>query len=359
MMLTSSASGPVYVAGLDRSGKTTMSAMLTSHPDLAIPGVGSNLWTYFYRRYGDLRRPQNLERCLHAMLQYKHVRYLDPDPDRIRRELLSGPITYARLLALPLIHYAERRRKPRWGAQTGLIERYAEPLLGAHPTLRVVHLIRDPRDRYAASLARWPGQRGRAGGAVARWRYSTALARRHQRAHPDRYHIVRFEDLVRAPEETVREVCDFLDLSYEPTMLDMAEAPTLVAKLGHAAPGTPGYTLLCAEHLDRDRASVRAGEQRFIERYAAGLMRIHGYEPAPAFVEPGLERLRFELVEQPSQLARLVSWRFVEELQQRWPRVVPRRPGQRMLVEPPDASGGPERPDDDPQRPASVRSGRS
>jgi hypothetical protein len=68
--------GPVYVGGLDRSGKTTMSAFLGSHPDINIPGVGSNMWTYFYGRFGDLGRPHNRERCLDAMLRYKHVRYL-------------------------------------------------------------------------------------------------------------------------------------------------------------------------------------------------------------------------------------------------------------------------------------------
>jgi len=338
--------GPVYVGGLDRSGKTTMSAILTSHPDLAIPGVGTNLWTYFHRRYGDLARPEHFERCLAAMLRYKHVRYLEPDPDRIRREFRAGEPTYARLFALPLAHYAQRHGKPRWGAQTGLIERDAELLLAAHPDLRIVHLLRDPRDRYEASLARWPDGRGRAGGAVARWRYSTGLAQRHVANHPDRYLVVRFEDLVCEPEATVRTVCDFLGLTYLPSMLRMTEAPTLVAKLvaggGRPAGDGPAGGLLSTAQLGRHRGRLDPAELAFVQRYAGAMMRRHGYEPEPLALTTR-QRLRFALVDEPDQLARMAAWRLVEELQQRFPRAVPRRPGTRMVAPAPapSAASGP------------------
>ena len=45
--------GPIYIGGLDRCGKTTMRAFLVSHPNIAIPAVGSNMWTYFYGQFGD------------------------------------------------------------------------------------------------------------------------------------------------------------------------------------------------------------------------------------------------------------------------------------------------------------------
>ena len=332
------AMGPVYVAGLDRSGKTTMAAYLASHPDIAIPAVGSNMWTYFYRRFGDLRRAENLERCLDALLRYKHVRFLDPDPARIRREFAAGPQTYARLFALFLMHFAERQGKPRWGAQTGLIERYAEQLFAAYPGLRIVHMLRDPRDRYEASLARWPGGRGRAGGATARWRYSLALARRHVRRHPDAYLIVRFEDLVTATEETLRRVCAFLDAPFTPTLLDLPAAPKLRHALEASAGPAAGGALLSADHIGRHRGRVDPGELAFIQLHAGRLMRAHGYAPDPQVLSQA-GHLRFALRDWPDQAARMAAWRVREELEQRLPRVVPRRPGERMRVDAPIGAG--------------------
>ena len=119
--------GPIYIAGLDRTGKTTLRSYLASHSRIAIPDVGSNMWTYFYDRYGDLADDANLERCLDAMVRYKHVAFLRPDRARISQEFQAGQRTYARLFSLFLRHYAEGQGKPRWGAQTGFCLLYTSP----------------------------------------------------------------------------------------------------------------------------------------------------------------------------------------------------------------------------------------
>ncbi len=326
--------GPVYIGGLDRSGKTTMAAYLGSHPDIAIPAVGSNMWTYFYGQFGDLGEPANLERCLDAMLHYKHVRFLAPDPDRIRREFAGGPPTYARLFALFLVHFAERAGKPRWGAQTGLIERYADHLFAAYPGLRIVHMVRDPRDRYQASLARWPKGKGRAGGAAARWHYSTALAERHARRHPDAYMIVRFEDLIRDTEATLRTVCAFVGAPFTEALLQMEAAPKLRRTL--EAGGGSGSQLLSTQFIGVYRDRVPPDELAFMQLRLGRRMRSYGYTPDAGLLSP-TERVRFAATVWPNQMARLLAWRGVEELQQRLPRLVGRTPAPRMYVDTPNA----------------------
>ena len=329
---TTSHDGPIYVAGLDRSGKTTLAAYLTSHPDISIPAVGSNMWTYFYGQYGDLADADNLERCLDAMLHYKHVRFLEPEPERIRRELAQGPATYARLFSLFLIHHAERTGKPRWGAQTGLVERYADRLFVAYPGLRIVHMLRDPRDRYHASVTKWPNQRGRAGGAAARWQYSTTLAERHARRYPDAYRIFRYEDLVHDTERTLREVCAFVGAPFTRDMLRMDGQPTLRRKLEES--GGSGTDLLSPRFIGAYRDGVAPDELAFLQAALCRRMRAHGYTLDRDLLAPRA-RLRFALVSWPNQAARQLAWRGVEELQQRLPRLVGRTPAPRMRVDVP------------------------
>ena len=326
-------SDPVYVGGLDRCGKTTMSAFLASHSRIAIPTVGSNMWTYFFGQYGDLADAENLDRCLAAMMSYKHVRTLQPDAERIRREFQAGPHTYARLFSLFLIHFAERAGKPRWGAQTGLIERYADQLFEAYDGLTIIHMLRDPRDRYWASLERWPDGQGRAGGATARWQYSTRLAERHVERYPGRYLIVRFEDLVADTEPTLRRVCAFLGEDFEDTMLDMASAPKHRRRLTEGSPQANGATVLSDTHIGRFRGNVPGAELAFMQLHAGRRMRRYGYAPSPVRLS-ARDRARFALAEWPNQAARMGAWRAVEELQQRFPRRFGRSPGQRMRVEP-------------------------
>lgn len=327
------ATGAVYVGGLDRCGKTTMSAYLTSHSRIAIPAVGSNMWTYFYRQYGNLAKPKNLDRCLTALLSYKHVTFLKPDPARVRSEFAQGPPTYARLFELFLIHFAEREGKPRWGAQTGLIERYIPELIEAYDDVRIVHMLRDPRDRYLASLELWPEGRGRAGGATARWQYSTKLAERHAARYPAQVLIVRFEDLITDTESTLRLVCSFLREDFEPAMLDMAGAPRLRDRLTAGASVEQEESILKAEHIGRFRGRLPSAELRFMQKRAGGRMKRYQYKLEPVRLA-AVDRLHYDLNDWPSQMARLVMWRGAEALQQRFPRRFGRQPGRRMLVEP-------------------------
>lgn len=326
--------GPIYIGGLDRCGKTTMRAFLVSHPNIAIPAVGSNMWTYFYNQYGNLGQADNFERCLNALLQYKHVRFLQPDPDRIRLDFWQGEPTYARLFALFLSHFAEREGKPRWGAQTGLIERYAPQLFAAYPGLKIIHMLRDPRDRYEASLARWPAGKGRAGGAVARWLYSTRLAEQHVRNYPQQYKIVRFEAMVTQPEATLREVCAFLGETFMPEMLSMAGAPQQRDRLLQGADLIPGQCPVSPNYIGGYRGKVPQWELAFMQLYAGRKMKRYGYTPEPLALSLP-ERLRFALGTWPNQTARLVAWLMVEAGQQHFPAWLGRKPGQRMILDDP------------------------
>ena len=325
------AQGPIYIGGLDRSGKTTMRAFLASHPNIAIPDVGSNMWTYFYGQYGDLGQQENFENCLNALLHYKHVRFLQPDADRIRQEFWQGAPTYGRLFSLFLIHYAEREGKPRWGAQTGLIERYADHLFAAYPDLKIVHMVRDLRDRYEASLALWPKGKLRAGGATARWLYSTNLAERHLRRYPDQYKIVRFETLVHHPEETLRDVCAFLGEAYVPEMLAMAGAVKYRDKLLHGAALEPGQSPLSPQYLGLFRGKIPKPEIAFMQLHAGRKMRQYDYKLEPLNLSP-LDWLHFTFVDWPNQFVRMFIWRITEAMQQNLPGMLGRKPGKRMTV---------------------------
>ena len=330
-------SGPIYIGGLDRCGKTTMQAFLSSHPNIAIPAVGSNMWTYFYGQYGDLNQRDNFERCLNALLQYKHVQFLKPDPDRVRREFWQGPATYARLFALFLIHFAEYKGKPRWGAQTGLIERYADHLFAAYSSLKIIHLVRDPRDRYEASLARWPQGKGRAGGATARWLYSMQLAERNLKRYPNNYKIVRFETLIAQPEETLRQVCTFLGEAFLPEMLAMPAAPKHRARLMKESQSKNGQTPLSTACIGRFRQNIPKPEIAFMQLHAGRKMRTYGYLSESLDFSLS-DWLRFTYAHWPNQMVRMVAWRTIEAAQHNFPGKFGRTPGHRIIVEIPNRS---------------------
>ncbi len=321
---------PIYIGGPDRCGKTLVAALLGSHSRIAIPVVGSNLWTLFYGRFGDLADDGNLDRCLDELMRYKHVRFLDPDRSRLRAELAAGERTYARLFALIQQHYAERAGKPRWGDQTGLVEGYADEIFAAYPGVRMIHMVRDPRDRYDASLSLWPEGKLRAGGATGRWLYSVRLAERNAARYGDRYRVQGYESLVADPEGTVRALCEFAGEPFEPAMMDMDAAPSYRAKLeaGRRADGGP---LITDAFVGSYRGRLAVSELAFIQSRAGAAMRRHGYQLEPIEMRPGA-RLRYALVEWPLNALRLAAWRARTAAARALPRAAGRQPRGRHVA---------------------------
>ncbi len=220
---------PIYIGGLAYSGKTLLSRLFSVQPNLVISRK-TKMWDRFYNRFGDLRRPQNFERCLAAMLQNKQVQSLAPDEARIREEFWQGTPSYARLFALFQAHHAERLGKTRWGVQLGFVERLADPIFAAFPQAKMIHMIRDPRDRNTAVKSITQHRRGKTGWSTACWLYSVGLAWRNQKQYPHNYLVVRYESLMTNPEETLRQICDFIGEPFMPEMLAvLAEADTAVS----------------------------------------------------------------------------------------------------------------------------------
>jgi hypothetical protein len=291
--------------------------------------VGSNLWSYFYGQYGHLGNDKNLESCLRALERYKHARFIGIDAERVRSEFRAGEPTYARLFAIVHQHYAERQGKPRWGDQTGLVERYADEIFAAYPGVRMIQMVRDPRDRYEASLRMWPKGQGRAGGAVARWSYSFAFGQRNKRRHGERYRLLRYEDLVADVEGVARDICAFVGEEFEPAMLELGAAPKYRQKL---EAGRDGDRLISSRQIGAFRGRIETAELAFIQQQLRRQMRLMGYAPEPTPMTLG-QRLGYVAVRWPSHEMRRLVWAALETIQSRLPRFVGRRPDMAMVVD--------------------------
>lgn len=280
--------GPVFIGGLDRSGKTYMRLMLSSHPNLAF-SKRVNFWRRFYKRFGDLDQDKNLDRCLRELAENKHIKSLEPDFQRLRLDFESGARTYERLFALIHEQYAARQGKPRWGDQTELLERNAGLILGAYPDAKFIHMLRDPRDRYEAVLHK-SQRRGGVGAATARWLYSAALAEQNQRAYPQRYKVVRYESMVTHTEKTMCCICEFIGEVYHPAMVAMENVPRFANTKALVENQNPGP--LTTAYIGRFRDKLPAHEIVFIQKLSRRYMQSFNYPPEPIHLSL-LESARF------------------------------------------------------------------
>jgi hypothetical protein len=301
--------GPIFVAGPDRSGTTLIYALLASHSGISMVRR-TNTWRYFDGRYGDLGVPDNFERGLHDMLSFVRLRHLLPNGPRIRAEFRLGEPTYGRLFALFHEHHAERLGRSRWGDKSLHTEHYADRIFEEYPDARIIHMVRDPRDRYASVRRRHGRDRARVGGAMGRWLLSIRRARQNQARYPDGYMILRYEDLVLDPADAMSRVCDFIGESFEPEMMTMEGAPEYRKRGGNSSFGDVGAEAISTAAVGRFRTVLPATEVAFIQAVSRREIDALGYVHEPVELR-GLERLRFYLGFLPIQLGRMLGWMTV------------------------------------------------
>lgn len=305
-------SGPIYLAGIERSGTSLMYALLATHPNIAMTRR-TNLWTYFYNRYGDLSNKENLDRCLGLMAQYKRLRVINIDVERVRREFAKGEKSYRRLFSLIEGHFAEAQGKSRWGDKSLNTERFTDHIFKEFPNARIIHMMRDPRDRYASAKTRWADMKGRAGAGVAMWAESARLAERFQKLYPDRYMVVRYEDLTSDTERTLRKVCAFLGEQYSPDMLTMSGAPSHRNKGSNSSYGKREVGVISTDSIARYRQVLLPQDIKFIEDFNGRDMLKFGYSLDNLHFAFS-EWIAYVFIDLPLNLIRMVGWSMKEGL---------------------------------------------
>lgn len=203
---------PVFLVGCARSGTSIFGEALAAHPRVAYLFEASSIWNTLV--------PER-------------------DDHRLTAEDATPEVAAAIYEAL-----ADARRELRGDV---LVEKNPKhviriPFLHAlFPEARFLHLIRDGRDTVASLMFRnrgpeWghlqvPGWRellvryemANHIRCAHQWHYAVSAARRDAAAQRaiaarDLYREVKYEDLVRRPEEVLRSVCDFLALEPDPAV---------------------------------------------------------------------------------------------------------------------------------------------
>jgi hypothetical protein len=281
-----------FIVGVGRSGTTLLRLMLDAHPDLAIPPE-----THFVPDLIEMfEQDEELdpESVVAVITSGRHWGDFGLEEGPLLERLRAAePLDPAGAIRAFFELYAQREGKPRWGDKTPIYIKHMREIEGVIPEARFIHLIRDGRDvalfragralRHAAPLPK----------VARRWKRRIVKAR-EQGETLDGYLEVRYEDLIRDTEPTLRRVCELIELPWDERMLTYHErAGERLKEFGDlpsvgGKPERPGEERLAAHaktreppdpsHLARWRTEMSPGDRRAFERAAGDLLAELGYE---------------------------------------------------------------------------------
>lgn len=278
-----------FIVGVPRSGTSLLTQMLHSHPELAIP-----METRFFPDVADCCRAAEDPRDAFLEFIHSHQRWASFQiDDRVFRDRVARlePFDIGEALRLVYSMYAGRMGKSRWGDKSPSHVDAMTMIQEVLPEAHFIHLIRDGRDVALSVKDLWFGPSTIEDAAT--W-WSLHLWRaRGQVENLHHYYEVRYEDLVLSPEETLRQLCDFVDLRWDPAMLNYPEKhKERIAEADLTRPADarerqktenrPHFNELIGKPPQTDRVAVWRREmapedQRQFDDIAGDLLEAYGY----------------------------------------------------------------------------------
>lgn len=208
---------PVFIGGCGRSGTTLLGSILGAHSDcLCVPE--SPFKTDMLRFFD----PADSRPLLAAILETRRFKLWGLDAAALSRSLEATILTYPQGLLWLVAKYGECVGKPSprvWIDHTPANIRSAVTLAELFPQAKFIHMVRDGRG-VASSILPLDWGPNTIDGAAEWWTESVAYGLAAESwGGVQRIMRVRYEDLVLNFESTVKTLCSFVGLDYQPTML--------------------------------------------------------------------------------------------------------------------------------------------
>jgi hypothetical protein len=191
--------------------------MLDAHPRLAIPPE-----TQFIPELVEAADQPGASAASVARVLTSHRRYGDfgIDPGELEGAFASlDPFDLGAGLRWFYETYAARHGKERWGDKSPGYGWTMGPVERVLPEAHFIHLIRDGRDVALSKRDKRGADAPRVAKLARHWAKRIRRTRR-QGARARCYMELRYEDLVADPETHLRDVCEFVDLEFDPAVLE-------------------------------------------------------------------------------------------------------------------------------------------
>jgi hypothetical protein len=268
---------PIFVVGTMRSGSTLFRLILDAHPHIAISEETGFM--------GGLLAAKRIPNWIHGVGWYERLGWSEEEFDARLREFYAGLFE----------RHALAEGKQRWGEKTPFHSAHIAEIARIFPDSVVVAIVRHPGAVVHSLVGKFHYA---VGDAVAYWDSTNKeILRRGVELGDERFAVLRYEDLVEHPGETLHELVDFLGEPWSDDLLRHHEVQASRGTPRVSAGNTGTRDAITTDTAHRWAEALGPAEREQLVSVAGPLARFLGYEPeepgAPGPLQPsGSDRRR-------------------------------------------------------------------
>ncbi|MEN0019461.1 MAG: sulfotransferase [Planctomycetota bacterium] len=284
--------GIFFIVGTGRSGTSLLQSIVSAHPHIAMPGETKffTVMTPRSRTNATFTTEAALDAELARLWKHWWMPEIGVDLDELRRDLAPAlPVAPADILIALLTRYRLGVDRERVGEKSpGHLSRVLE-LAEMYPKARFVQIVRDPR-AVALSLQEVKTKHKTDTGfgsthfavTVRDWSTAISQSRTYAKELPDRYHLLRYEDLVTEPARELRSITKFLELPWDDSLLRPEQRSQKGYFSRQAAHMSSTEKPLFTSSITRWREQLDPAVIGHLEAFLESDMVSLGYEPVKA-----------------------------------------------------------------------------
>lgn len=224
-----------FILGNPRSGTSLFRLMLNAHPEIICPPE-SGFMHWWWGKYKNWNQSNNNEKDIQAyindILKSKKIETWNFDRDVLHDLIIeSQPVNYRELTTLVYLNYQQNdvTEIKYIGDKNNYYINYINDLIEIWPDAYFIHLVRDVRDVYCSYLEvnnlvtdspYKPTLSSNPSEVANDWLINNVEIEKVKKIKPDRYYFLRYEDLILDTKNTLKKLCDFLNIEFSKKLLN-------------------------------------------------------------------------------------------------------------------------------------------
>lgn len=246
---------PIFIIGCQRTGTTMLSNLLNQHSDIDVMSeihLYEPYWLHkdfvqeVKRQVGDLSEDKKISKLMDLMYSKKMFgvfwQNFNLDRKKIYAKILASDRSIKSIFSILLSENRNENKKKRCGAKFPVHFSYLYILLEWFPKCKIIHMARDVRGIYSSQANKYLIRPGHAEASdrirklpigkkankfLIRMKMLLFIciqfpwaANVHSTSkHLSNYRLLRYEDLILYPEQSLKSICAFLEIDFKEEML--------------------------------------------------------------------------------------------------------------------------------------------